>query len=313
MHPPARRGRLHGHPTLSAKLDTSRETRAGRLHAGRPAHTFSMDTEALTSALAGHRFGQTIEHYESIGSTNDRAAQAARDGAAEGLVVLADTQTAGRGRRGRRWEDAPGRSLLFSLLLRPSFCLASWPLIGLAAAAAGARAIHALTALVAGAKWPNDLVILPAAPSPSSPAKVGGILLEAGKAFVVVGIGINMSGLPDSISRGPTLPATSLAEHCPDPPRPADLLVAILRQLEGLYTLLEQGRTSDVIAAYQQLDITVGMTVTLSEPDRSITGTVHEIDPTGALMLQTGQGLRRFVAGEVSLSLAATGIKDGDC
>ena len=144
----------------------------------------------LCAALpAGVVAGREIFVFEETDSTNDLAAQAGRDGVAEGLVFFAESQRAGRGRLGRRWVSPPGRNLLFSVLLRPASVPAErWSELTFCAALAVAETAERFTGQAARVKWPNDVLL--------SGRKVAGILLETHHAqepgFVVVGIGLNV-------------------------------------------------------------------------------------------------------------------------
>ena len=263
-----------------------------------------MELNAVRSALSGRRLGHTIEHHAVIGSTNDRAAELVREGGAEGVVVLAESQTAGRGRMGRRWEDRAGKSLLFSVVLRPEFDVEHWPLIGLAAGASCARAIREMTGIEVRTKWPNDLVVAPERAEGQTRAllKLGGILLEAGAGFAILGVGINVLEAPSVCAGSGGLMATSLAEQGACSVSRGELLVAVLGRFEGAYELMgsAEGRAR-VIASCRELDMTIGTAVTLSGAGELVSGSVQDIDATGALVLDTGRGVRRFLAGEVTL------------
>ena len=149
-----------------------------------------LDASALRAALpAGTVVGREVVVFGETDSTNDLAAQAGRDGVAEGIVFFAESQRAGRGRLGRRWVSPPGRNLLFSVLLRPATVPAErWPELTFCAALAVAETAERFTGQAARVKWPNDVLV--------SGRKVAGVLLEAHHAqapgFVVVGIGLNV-------------------------------------------------------------------------------------------------------------------------
>ena len=135
--------------------------------------------------------GREIVVFEETDSTNDLAAQAGRDGVAEGIVFFAESQRAGRGRLGRRWVSPPCQNLLFSVLLRPATVpVERWPELTFCAALAVTETAERFTGQTARVKWPNDVLV--------SGRKVAGVLLEAHHArepgFVVVGIGLNVLG-----------------------------------------------------------------------------------------------------------------------
>src|SRR5438105_4363779 len=140
----------------------------------------------VLAGVPGTRFG-TIEWYREVDSTNVQLLAHARDGAPDGLVMVADAQRAGRGRLGRSWTAPPGGSLLVSVLLRPVLPVELWPLLGSAAAVAAVDAVVIACDLPARVKWPNDVLV--------RDRKLGGILAEADPSHetVVVGVGLNVA------------------------------------------------------------------------------------------------------------------------
>src|SRR5262245_20585569 len=148
-----------------------------------------------TAARRGH-FGRTVHYYSEIGSTNDAAARLAEAGASEGTVVVAASQTSGRGRLGRDWFSPPEAGLYVSIVSRDRVAV---PFLTLAGGVAVAEGIRAATALPVEIKWPNDIVT--PAPAPSGRRKIAGILAEAtsaadGLQYVVLGFGINLRPAP---------------------------------------------------------------------------------------------------------------------
>ena len=256
-----------------------------------------MDLHHIRDALQAYPpFGE-VEYHESLGSTNDRVYEVASGGAREGLIVISEHQSSGRGRRGHRWQAEPGSALLFSLLLRPRFQRQCWPLIGPAVAVSVAEAILALTGLNARCKWPND-VLLPR-PGSAVPGKVAGILAEARHRHVVVGVGINVTAAPELAAEEVSLPPTSLAESGGAPPAREALLLAVVRHLAGHYGALQGGDARALHNAYTRLDTTTGRAVTLQVGQATVRGVAMGMDPTGALIVDTEAGVRHFPAGEV--------------
>ncbi len=148
-----------------------------------------LDPEQIQDRLRSRVIGRPLEVLGEIGSTNDRIMAAGRDGAPEGLAVIADRQTAGRGRLGRSWASPPGVGLYTSILLRPKLPAGQVPLLTLVSGLAVAEAIENVTGLAPRLKWPNDLLV--------NEKKVGGILTETASvesrvSYVAVGIGINV-------------------------------------------------------------------------------------------------------------------------
>lgn len=247
--------------------------------------------------------GHSVEHHALIGSTNDRVREMAEQGVREGAVVVADTQTEGRGRLGRRWHDRPGASLLFSVLLRPRLEPDRLPLLGLAAAAACAQGITEATGVDARVKWPNDLVVLPSGEeAPWRARKLGGILLEGGAGFAVLGIGINVTQAPEVPAATDRPPPTSLAQERGRPLTRERLLAGLLQRLDETYARLTADDLAGLLNAWRALDITLGKPVTFSIGGERGAGVARDIAPDGALIVETPDGTRRLRAGEVSIA-----------
>jgi BirA family biotin operon repressor/biotin-[acetyl-CoA-carboxylase] ligase len=238
------------------------------------------------------------------GSTNADLLAAARSGAAEGLVLVAEAQTAGRGRQGRTWLAAPGTALTFSALLRPRGVPASqlgW--LPLLAGVAVVAALRESAGVQAELKWPNDVL--------AGGAKLAGILAESWGDAVVVGIGINVWQRQDEL---PVPAATSVRLAGEAGGRPAAggpdirerLLIAVLAELGRWYRAwLDQDQPGDadgcgLRAAYLRCCATVGRQVTVTLPgDRSLAGTATGVGPSGLLELTTAAGPVRVSAGDV--------------
>ncbi len=235
-----------------------------------------LDTGAIAT-LAATRFAD-VTWLAEVASTNDEVAARARAGAAEGVVVVADRQTGGRGRRGRTWEAPPGSSLLVSVFLRP-------PSPHLALMAAGLAAVDACLATTADVrpslKWPNDLVV-------DGRGKLAGILAEAAGDGVVVGLGLNVDW--GDVSLPPA--ATSLAAEGGGDIDRASLLVAYLVALEG------RCRRSpvDLRADYRNACSTIGQQVRVDLPGgESVEGRATGVDDDGRLIVDG----RAVAAGDV--------------
>jgi BirA family biotin operon repressor/biotin-[acetyl-CoA-carboxylase] ligase len=253
------------------------------------------DLSRLPDILATKWAGRSHEHHASLPSTNDRAAAWARSGAAHGALVTADTQTEGRGRRGRVWSSPAGLGLHASLVVRVPEGVAV-PALGLAVAV-GLR--EGLPAPV-GLKWPNDLV--------AEGRKLGGVLCEArweGRtAEVVCGFGINVVRRPwPEALRGQ---ATSLEEVTGVRRGRADLLAALLVGLERALDDYMRGGFAAIRGRYEPWCTVLGQRIRLgdaSDPS-GITGVAERLDDDGALVLRPDAGgpLRRVEAEDVWLA-----------
>lgn len=228
--------------------------------------------------------GCRLDFREATGSTNDDVRAAARGGAEAGLVVVAERQDAGRGRRGAAWVCPPGEGLAFSVLLRPSETKALWPRLSLAAGLAVSEALDRF-GVFAEVKWPNDLWI--------GGRKVCGILVEAGEDFVVVGIGINVgvrefpAVLEDS--------ATSLAIERGEAPSRAAVLAAVLERLR-VWEPCIGARFPELLQRLRERCALSGREVSLICGDGVRRGVMEGIGDGGELLLRDGSGsLRKIV------------------
>jgi BirA family biotin operon repressor/biotin-[acetyl-CoA-carboxylase] ligase len=220
---------------------------------------------------------------DSVRSTNDEVAEMARHRAPEGLIVLSDSQTAGRGRRGAAWYSAPGESLAFSVLLRPTQPPALWSRLALATGLAVAEALEEF-GLQPGIKWPNDVWL--------DSRKVAGILLEAGPTFVVVGIGLNVnaSEFPAEVADV----ATSMAIVAGRKFHRAEVLGAIVRHLSGRRHQLGAD-FGDLLAAVRERCVLTGKTVSLTTARGPQNGVVEGIAEGGELLLRTAAGAEKLL------------------
>ena len=204
--------------------------------------------------LAATRFS-TVRIHEELASTNTAVVEEARDGAPEGLVVVANHQTAGRGRLGRTWSAAPGTALLVSVLLRPPLPIGEVPVVLMAAGLAGCDGVEAAAGFRPQLKWPNDLVV--------GDRKLAGLLTEAtggAEAGIVLGLGINVTA--DAYPAPLASEATSCEEEGKRPVDRGELLVAFLTALESRYsTALAAGGRAATFEAYRADSATLGRRV----------------------------------------------------
>ena len=232
----------------------------------------------------------------STGSTNADLLALAGGGAPEGTVIVADEQTAGRGRLGRAWASDPGAGLWCSVLIRmdPMEHRALLPLLAGVAVAEAARR-QGVSAML---KWPNDVVVdAPALDGGPGPRKLAGILAETdGQDAVVIGIGVNVSQSVDGL---PTPAATSLAIEGSDAPR-QDLLVDILTTLHSAVGDLRREGGSLAMDAYRQRCLTIGRDVTVSLPTgESLSGRAVGVGDDGHLHVRTAEKTVSVAAGDV--------------
>lgn len=246
--------------------------------------------------LTGLRFGHPLYLFQQIGSTNDQAHQLAQAGAPEGLAVVAEEQTAGRGRSGRRWLTPPGSALALSVVLRPTLPAGQAGRLTMLGGLAACDAVEQVAGVPAGLKWPNDVLI--------NGRKVAGLLVETAFTgqdldYAVLGIGLNVSWAPadDQVA----FPATSLEAEAGRSVDRTSLLRAILAGLEVRYADVAGGQLfADWRGRLTMLGAAVELeTGAAAEPFR---GVAEDVDPDGALLVRGPDGgLRRFLAADVHL------------
>lgn len=260
--------------------------------------------------LAGSRLWRQVDIIERTGSTNaDLAARAVAEDLAEGLVLAADEQSAGRGRLGRTWTAPPRSGLAVSVLLRPAEVdPAHWSWLPLLTGLAVVDLLERVCGLPASLKWPNDVLVGPGAATGAG--KVCGILAErvssASGPAAVVGTGLNVSLTAEEL---PVPTATSLALEGSATTDREVLLRAYLRALEHRYERWRSAggdaRASDVAAAYRESCSTIGQRVRVSLPSGEVvTGEADGVDDSGRLIVHDPQdatgSTRVLAAGDVT-------------
>ncbi len=251
----------------------------------------------LRPLLNTHDLGQTLHWYEELGSTSDRAKELADEGADPGTVVVAETQTAGRGRRGRVWASPPRRNLYFSVILRPELPPARAPELTLVASVALCDALRQ-AGVQAGIKWPNDLLV--------SGRKIAGILTELAAEpdrvhWVVVGAGVNVNARAEDFPEELRAAATSvLLERGQAAPR-ALFAAACFTALEEWLDRHAEDGFGPVRDAWRERSVTLGREVIVEADGREIAGTAEDIDESGALLVRSRAGVERILSGDVTL------------
>ena len=255
--------------------------------------------EVIRSGLCSRVIGRVLEVFPEIGSTNDRAMAAGHGGAAEGFCVLADRQTAGRGRLGRAWVSPAGVGLYTSILLRPKGPLSSLPLLTLVAGLAVADAIQEVAGLSPRLKWPNDVWL--------DGRKVAGILTElatdgSSARCAVAGIGVNVNHCADDFPPELRPGATSLFQQGGRRIARGILAAAIYNGLDNWYALFCRDRRETILEAGRLRSATLGRPVQVLAGTEEWRGQAMDLDPDGALLVRDETGaLRRVVAGDVSI------------
>lgn len=241
--------------------------------------------------------GREIIHYDSVSSTNNEAKRLALAGAKDGTVVVAEEQEAGKGRLSRGWFSPHGKGIWFSVIIRPPFLPQDAPKCTLMAAVAIVRAARKY-GLNLGIKWPNDIL--------HEGKKLVGILTEMNAEmerinYIVIGTGINVNLWPEDFPEEVRDVAASLAMAKGEEFSRKELFARILNAFDDLYqSVLKEGFAS-VLDEWCQYTITLGRVVNVIGVKETFHGSAVDIDEDGALLIETPEGIRKVLAGDVSI------------
>jgi BirA family biotin operon repressor/biotin-[acetyl-CoA-carboxylase] ligase len=253
--------------------------------------------EMLRQRLKGSLFGKRIYHFFKTDSTNRVALELGHAGEPEGAVVLAEEQTAGRGRAGRVWHSDRAVGIYVTVLLRPRLAPVQAPLLTMMAGLSARSAVRAVTGLTADLKWPNDLLL--------NGKKTGGILTEMHAEpgqirFVIVGIGLNVNQekLPGALADT----ATSLRVETGRSQSRMELLVRLLREFENDYNRFLREGVESVVARFEEVSTYAkGKRVRVTNGMESYVGTTAGLGPEGLLQVERDDGkVMTVIAGDVT-------------
>ncbi|MEI6437917.1 MAG: biotin--[acetyl-CoA-carboxylase] ligase [Candidatus Omnitrophota bacterium] len=247
--------------------------------------------------LGTRKFGCDVRYFDEMPSTMDEGFQLGMNGAPEGTLVVAETQTKGRGRLGRAWSSPKGKGLYCSLLLRPALSTAEAARLTLVSAVALSEAVETVTGLRPLIKWPNDLLL--------SGKKLAGILTELRAEvdrvdFAVVGIGLNVNSAVKELPPEGTSLSEVKGELCDR----AEILRAFLRCFEKRYLQLKKSGFGSALEEWRRRSATIGRRVRFEERGRQREGLATGLDEDGGLLvrLDTGEIIKRM-AGDVILEV----------
>jgi BirA family biotin operon repressor/biotin-[acetyl-CoA-carboxylase] ligase len=258
--------------------------------------------DVMTEAEVGHYLntrymGRRIAYLESVGSTNDEIKREAAAGAEEGLVIIAEEQYSGRGRKGRSWATSKGESIAASILLRPELspehAFSITPVLALSIV----QGLEKEAGIKAGIKWPNDIVL--------DNKKLCGILTEMNAEmdrinFIVVGMGININ--QPSFPRDISDIATSLRVHSGEAFSRKKIIAGILNCFEENYEIYKKDRLKPMIPLLKEYSVVIGKHIRLVSPDSVREGTAVDMDEQGGLIVRLDNGETIMViSGDVSV------------
>lgn len=240
--------------------------------------------------------GDRIIRLESVDSTNRYAKDLLRDFPAEGTVITADVQTAGRGRMDRQWLSAPAQNVLASIILYPPRQLEEWGGLPLLAGLAVTNAVRGLTSLDVHLKWPNDVLV--------ENRKLSGILVESGRqgdrSWAIVGVGINVNQVRfDGAYR---LAPASMALEAGRTFDTNEVLAALCREIDILYALWCSEGNAPIIGKWKKATRFLGKRIVAEEESGRREGRAVDLGPDGSLIIEFDSGVtEHFFAGDVSL------------
>jgi len=267
----------------------------------------SLRPEVVLGGLSPSSWGHPFHFYETVTSTNDLCHAWAQKGAPEGAVVVAETQSKGRGRLGRRWYLAKGKGLTFSVLLRPQLPPKRLSLLTLASAVGVSLALEEEGAKP-GIKWPNDVEL--------NGRKVCGILTEAQTdpdrlLYAVVGVGINVNAEKGDFPAELQDRAIGLSEALGRSVHRADFFKKILKHLREAHGWLASGKADRLLKEWRLRSTVLGRQVKIRQGERTLFGQALDVDDQGALLVRTDWGFTEAVTvGDVeNLRLVEPGVK----
>jgi BirA family biotin operon repressor/biotin-[acetyl-CoA-carboxylase] ligase len=234
-----------------------------------------------------------IYSYKETTSTNDVAYNLAMHGEKEGSIVIAESQTIGRGRMGRKWVSPKSKGAYFSVILRPAILPKEVPCITLFSALSVAKTVTEMSNLAAFIKWPNDVLI--------DNQKICGVLTEMNAEtdkinFVIIGIGININTKKELLPKG----ATSIMEEFGRELSRVEVVRGIFINMDKYYNLFNKGHISEIIREYKEFSNFLGTRVQVTYHETKIEGYAIDVDRDGALVLRMDSGLNeRVLAGDV--------------
>ncbi|PMB75078.1 MAG: biotin--[acetyl-CoA-carboxylase] ligase [Candidatus Bathyarchaeota archaeon] len=260
-----------------------------------------LEIDKVQENLKTKKFGKKILFLHETGSTNDLAKEFADYGASEGTIVITETQTAGRGRVGRKW-FSPKDGLYFSLILRPKLEAKEAIKLVFVASLAVAEVLHENYGLRVETKWPNDVLV--------SGRKVCGILCEMKTKgenvnYVVIGVGVNANvNVKEEFPEDLKTVATSLKDELRRKVRLEELLRLLLEKLENVYEQFMKEGFPQILNAWKKYASFVGKNVEVIDEAKKWCGLALDVDKDGALVIRLGDGtVKRFIVGDVSLKI----------
>lgn len=259
-----------------------------------------MERVARSSFRTSRIIGRKVFSYLRVTSTQDKARKFAQKGLPDGTVIIAETQTQGKGRLGRRWVSPRG-GIWLSIILRPEIAPMEAPKITMIGSLAVAKAIAELTRMEVKFKWPNDVLIRPIAGGGFK--KVCGVLTEMVSGggpvnYIIIGLGINVNNRIPATLRAKSISLKDvIGRNLPK----QKLLRKVLEKFDKYYSDFGKQGVGRILKEYKGMSAVLGKEVNIECPDKIIEGKALDIDEYGALIVQTDDGRKRVIAGDVTI------------
>ena len=255
----------------------------------------------ITKDLKTKTVGKRVYYFEEIDSTQNFAEQIALDGKENGTIVIAEKQTAGKGRLDRKWTSPKG-GIWFSLIIHPKFDVSTSTLVPIAGAVALAKAIKNTLNIDVSVKWPNDITL--------NGKKVAGMLVDASFQannidYLILGIGINFDidakKIEKRLSKSANFYGVNSLRKKDDSTPPKILLREFLVQFEKILIQLNKGEKAKIVKEWTKKADKIGKKISINTSDGKISGVAQGIDKDGALKLKTSKGIKKIFVGDVVL------------
>ena len=255
----------------------------------------------ITKDLKTKTVGKRVYYFEEIDSTQNFAEQIALDGKENGTIVVAEKQTAGKGRLDRKWTSPKG-GIWFSLIIHPKFDVSTSTLVPIAGAVALAKAIKNTLNIDVSVKWPNDITL--------NGKKVAGMLVDASFQannidYLILGIGINFDidakKIEKRLSKSANFYGVNSLRKKDDNTPPKILLKEFLVQFEKILMQLNKGEKAKIVKEWTKKADKIGKKISINTSDGKISGVAQGIDKDGALKLKTSKGIKKIFVGDVVL------------
>jgi BirA family biotin operon repressor/biotin-[acetyl-CoA-carboxylase] ligase len=253
----------------------------------------------ITQNLKTEFIGRRVYYFKEIDSTQDFAQQIALEKKENGTIIIAEKQTAGRGRLERKW-NSPKGGISFSLIIHPKFDVSSSTLIPIAAAVALAKSIKSILNIDVTVKWPNDITL--------DGGKVAGMLVDASFQannidYLILGVGINFDidskKLEKRLSKSPNFYGVNSLRKKDDKTPPKSLLKEFLIQFEKILLQLNKGEKSKIVKEWMKRTDSLGKKIVINTSDGKVSGVSQGIDSEGALKLKTTRGIKKIFVGDI--------------